>query len=332
MVETTNTEKKALVTGIYGQDAAYLAEYLISKGYMVYGAKRRSASSSPWRLEQLGLLTNERLQILECDITDPCSLHTTIKETRPHEIYNTAAMSHVGTSFSQPIVSANVNALGVLNILEAIRQIDANIKFMQCSTSELYGNLSYSEQSKTLFHPRSPYGVAKLFGYWTAVNYREAYNIFAANAISYNHESSLRGEEFVTRKITKGIADIVVGKKAFISLGNIDAKRDWGHAKDFVKGFHKILNHHTPGDFVLATGESHSVREFLDIAFRVAGLGNYEKYIVIDPKFFRPAEVPDLKGDASYTKEVLGWEPEISFEELVKEMVVNDLQQVDIKG
>jgi len=324
--------KVALVTGIYGQDAAYLTQYLIGLDYEVYGAKRRSASSSPWRLRELGLLNNERLHVIECDVTDIISVSRTIKEINPDEIYNTAAMSHVGTSFSQPIVSAEVNGIGVLNILESVKSHNTGIKFMQCSTSELYGSLSHDEQSKDLFHPRSPYGVAKLFGYWTAVNYREAYDMFTSNAISYNHESPLRGPEFVTRKITKGIADIVVGNSSYISLGNIDAKRDWGHARDFVKGFHASLQIDKPDDFVFATGESHSVREFLEIAFRVAKLGNYERYIEINPKFYRPAEVQDLKGDPSKAKKILNWEAETTFEELVEEMTINDLQSVNING
>jgi GDPmannose 4,6-dehydratase len=320
--------KRALVTGVYGQDGSYLAKLLLEKGYMVYGMKRRSASSVPWRLQKLGVLGNDRLKIIDGDVTDMIAIQKIVEEAMPAEVYNTAAMSHVGVSFTQPLVTAQINGLGVLMLLESLKLINKEARFLQCSTSELYGTLPPEEQSRGVFHPRSPYGVAKLFAYWTVVNYREAYGSFACNAISYNHESQLRGVEFVTRKITRGIADIKAGRIDRIKLGNIDAKRDWGHAADFVKGFHMMLQAPEAEDYILATGESHSVREFLEVAFRTAGLGDYEKYVEIDPALYRPAEVPDLKGNPSKIKEKLGWEPVIKFDKLVEEMVLSDLEGV----
>ena len=318
-------KKRALITGIYGQDGAYLAKLLLEEGYIVYGMKRRSASSVPWRLQKLGLLGNDRLKIVDGDMTDMVSLQRVAEEAIPSEVYNTAAMSHVGTSFSQPIASAEINGLGALMLAEVLRNTNRDARLLQCSTSELYGVLPHEHQSGELFHPRSPYGIAKLFAYWTMRNYREAYNMFAVNSICYNHESILRSVEFVTRKITKGVADIKYGREKVIKLGNIDARRDWGHAADFTRGMYMMLQAQEPDDFVIATGETHSIREFLALAFDVAGLGAYEKYIEIDPAFYRPAEVPDLKGDPSKIKAVLGWEPTIRFEALVKEMVLSDL-------
>lgn len=320
------TKKVAMITGVYGQDGAYLTKLLLEEGYLVYGVKRRSASSVPWRLEKLGLLGHERLRIIDGDVTDPISMQKVVDEARPDEVYNTAAMSHVGVSFNQPVASAQINGIGVLNVLEALRSARPEAKFLQCSTSELYGILPHERQSGELFHPRSPYGIAKLFAYWTTKNYREAYKMFTCNSICYNHESPLRGVEFVTRKITCGIADIKAGRAKVIKLGNIDAKRDWGHAADFTRGMHMMLLADAPDDYVMATGESHSIKEFLSLAFEIAGLGNYEKYIEIDPAFYRPAEVPDLKGDFSKIKEKLGWEPHITFEGLVEEMVLSDLE------
>jgi len=321
-------KKVALITGIYGQDGAYLAQLLLSEGYLVYGVKRRSASSVPWRLQKLGLLGHERLHIIDGDVTDFISMQKTIEEARPDEVYNTAAMSHVGVSFSQPVAAAQINGIGVLHVLEALRVTKPEAKFLQCSTSELYGVLPHEQQSGELFHPRSPYGIAKLFGYWTTKNYREAYKMFTCNSICYNHESPLRGVEFVTRKITCGIADIKAGRAQVIKLGNIDAKRDWGHAADFTRGMHMMMLSDTPDDYVMATGESHSIKEFLALAFEVAGLGDYEKYIEIDPAFYRPSEVPDLKGDPTKIREKLGWEPVIKFEQLVREMVLSDLEGI----
>jgi len=318
--------KRALVTGIYGQDGGFLAKQLLEEGCEVWGVKRRSASSVPWRLEALGILDHPNLKILEGDVTDPISMLDCVSTSRPEEVYNTAAMSHVGTSFKQPLATAQIDGLGVLNILEAIRTQAPEARFVQCSTSELYGNLPPEKQSLGIYHPRSPYGIAKLFGFWTTVNYRETYNLFACNSICYNHESALRGSEFVTRKITLGLADIVTGRSKVIKLGNIDAKRDWQHAKDACRAMTMMARATTPDDFVVATGESHSVREFLQLAVRKAGLGeDYESFIEIDPQFYRPAEVPDLKGNPTKIMKELGWKPTISYDQLVAEMVNYDV-------
>ncbi len=318
--------KKALVTGIYGQDGGFLAKQLLQENYEVWGVKRRSASSIPWRLEALGILSHPNLHIIEGDVTDPISMLDCVKRSQPDEVYNTAAMSHVGTSFKQPLATAQIDGLGVLNILEAIRTLAPEARFVQCSTSELYGNLPPEQQSLGVYHPRSPYGVAKLFGFWTTVNYRETYNIFACNSICYNHESALRGEDFVTRKITLGLADIVAGKSKVIKLGNIDARRDWQHAKDACRAMIMMARADVADDFVVATGESHSVREFIQLAVKKAGLGDdCERFIEIDPQFYRPAEVPDLKGNPDKIMKTLGWKPITSYEQLVEEMVNYDV-------
>jgi len=333
--------KIALITGITGQDGAYLARLLLSKGYTVHGIQRRSSSSNTVRID--GIDNADRLHLHYGDLTDAAGLTKIIHETQPDEVYNLAAMSHVKVSFDTPVYTGNVNALGVMRLLEALRELglEKTVRFYQASTSELYGGLSsepYNES--TPFHPRSPYGVAKLYGYWATVHYREAYNMFACNGILFNHESPLRGETFVTRKITKAICRIMQGLQEKLSIGNLGAKRDWGHAADFVEGMWLMLQQPEPDDYVLATGETRSVREFIEHAFAVVditiawrgeGLGEqgYDtasgKVLVdVNPQFFRPAEVHVLLGDSSKARQKLGWTPKHSFADLVRDMVEGD--------
>lgn len=319
-------QRTAIVTGVTGQDGSYLTELLLEKDYKVYGLKRRTSSSS---LGSVSHLEKEKdLVIVEGDLDDLPSLQSLCNTAKANEFYNLASQSHVGTSFKQPVYTAHVTGIGVLNCLEAIRNSGLHTKFYQASTSELfggqYGNNFMTET--TPFHPRSPYGVAKCFGYWMTVNYREAYKMFACNGLLFNHESPRRGANFVTRKITLGIADIKNGTKEKIYLGNLDSKRDWGHAKDYVKGMYLMMNASTPSDYILATGKAHSIREFLDIAFTHAGLDSYEKYVEINPEFYRPAEVDILLGDASKAKKELGWKHDHTFNQLVEDMVDHDLK------
>jgi GDPmannose 4,6-dehydratase len=314
-------KKVAVITGITGQDGSYLAELLLEKDYQVFGLKRRTSSNG------LGCSTHLQghIEVVEGDVMDPPSLAKIVKLARPHEFYNLAAQSHVGTSFDQPCYTAQSTGMGALNCLEAIRQSGLHTRFYQASTSELFGGQSDAPYNETSpFHPRSPYGSAKLFAHWTTVNYRESYRMFACNGILFNHESPRRGPNFVTRKITLGIGDIHQGKAKKVRLGNLDASRDWGHAKDYVRGMWMMLQHSDPMDFVLATGKAHSVRDFCDVAFRVSETGNYNEYVEVDPQFYRPAEVHTLLGDFTKARLILGWEPIISFEALVKEMVEAD--------
>jgi GDPmannose 4,6-dehydratase len=318
-------QRTAIVTGLRGQDASYLCELLLEKDYKVYGFKRRSSDNNLGCSEHL----SKYVEVVEGDLLDQSSLLNLCKLAKPNEFYNLAAQSHVGTSFTQPVYTLEATGLGTLNCLEAIRQSGFHTRFYQASTSEMFGGMRGEVlcDEKTIFHPRSPYGCAKLYAHWITINYRESYKMFTACGILFNHESNRRGPNFVTRKITLGIKDILIGKAKTISLGNIDAKRDWGHAKDYVDGMWRILNHNHPDEFVLATGETHSVREFCKIAFEVAGLGSYESYITIDPALYRPAEVDVLLGDASKARSVLGWKPQYTFESLVKDMVLNDIPQ-----
>ncbi len=342
--------KTALITGVTGQDGALLSEFLINKNYEVHGIKRRSSSFNTSRIDHLykdpkEVKTNFFLHY--GDLTDATNLIRLLKEINPTEIYNLAAQSHVHVSFETPEYTANADALGTLRILEGIRilGLEDKIKFYQASTSELYGKVSVRLQNEdTPFYPRSPYGVAKLYSYWITKNYREAYNIFASNGILFNHESSIRGETFVSRKIARAIAAIVNKKQKFLYLGNLNAKRDWGHAKDFVEGMWMILQHKSPDDFVLATSKAYSVREFVELAFSFvdidiewSGTGinevgknskNGETLIKIDSAYFRPAEVDYLRGDYKKANKILGWRPKISFKELVKEMVENELLNI----
>jgi GDPmannose 4,6-dehydratase len=339
--------KVALITGITGQDGAYLAELLLAKGYVVHGIKRRTSLFNTDRIDHLYQdphVSDARLILHYGDMTDSLSVLSVIQQIEPDEIYNLAAQSHVAVSFEEPEYTANSDALGPLRVLEAIRILGLKDKtrFYQASTSEMYGLVQETPQKETTpFHPRSPYGVAKLYGYWITVNYREAYGLFACNGILFNHESPVRGETFVTRKITRALARIKLGLQDCLYLGNLDAKRDWGHAKDFVEAQWRILQQQAPEDFVIATGVQHSVREFvelaaakLDLPVRWKGKGVDERgldaggreIVAIDPRYFRPAEVDTLLGDPSKARARLGWSTKVSFDELVDEMVREDLK------
>lgn len=308
---------RALITGITGQDGSYLAEHLLCMGYDVFGLKRRT---STYNLGRIDYLFNRQLTLLDGDLIDSSSLSRAIKAAKPHEVYNLAAQSFVRTSFDQPELTGEVTGLGVTRLLEAIRLNAPDAKFYQASTSEMFGGHPPPQSDDTPFYPRSPYGVAKLYAHWMTVNYREAYNMFACAGILFNHESPRRGSEFVTQKIAQGVASIKLGYSDHIELGNLDAKRDWGHAKDFVKAMHLMLQQPGPEDFVIATGEAHTVREFCEIAFERVGL-KWEDHVKINEKHMRPSEVSYLLGDCSKAKRVLGWKPEIRFDVLVSEMV-----------
>jgi GDPmannose 4,6-dehydratase len=341
-------KKTALITGVTGQDGAYLAEFLLEKGYIVHGIKRRSSMFNTARIDHLYKDQHEKnvnFFLHYGDLTDSTNLIRIIQETQPDEIYNLAAQSHVMVSFETPEYTANSDALGTLRLLEAIRILNLTEKtrFYQASTSELYGKVqSIPQNEDTPFYPRSPYGVAKLYAFWICKNYREAYNMFTCNGILFNHESPVRGETFVTRKITMAAARISQGIQKKLFVGNLDAKRDWGHARDYVKGMWMMLQHDTPDDFVLATGKTYSVKQFAEWAFLEAGItlswkgegvnekgynaATGEEIIEVDPRYFRPTEVDLLIGDASKAKKILGWEAECSVQDLVKEMVQSDLE------
>jgi GDPmannose 4,6-dehydratase len=311
---------KAFITGITGQDGSYLAELLLEKGYEVHGMIRRSSTINTGRIDHIF----DRLHIHHGDLLDGSRVTNLIAKIQPDEIYNLAAQSHVRVSFDMPVYSAQSGAMGTLTILEALRESTTPAKFYQASSSEMFGKVLETPQRETTpFYPRSPYGVAKVFSYWATVNYREAYNLFACNGILFNHESPRRGETFVTRKITRAIARIVAGQQKDLVLGNIDAKRDWGHAKDYVEAMWRMLQAKEPDDYVVATGETHSVREFLDLAFSHVGL-NWQDYVRTDPKYFRPTEVDLLLGDPSKAKAKLGWTARTSFAALVADMVDAD--------
>jgi GDPmannose 4,6-dehydratase len=324
-------KNRALITGITGQDGSYLAEFLINKGYQVYGIVRRSSSINSRRIDHLYedlQVKNRRLSLVYGDMNDASSINRILRTVKPDEIYNLAAQSHVKVSFEIPEYTAEVTALGPLRILEAIVESGIKTKFYQASSSELYGRTQQTPQNeKTLFQPVSPYAVSKLFAYWTTVNYRESYGIFACNGILFNHESPRRGETFVTRKITRAIARIKFGLQDKLYLGNLDAKRDWGYAKDYVEAMWLMLQQKKADDFVIATGECHTVREFLEEAFHYAGL-DYKKYVKIDSRYFRPLEVNVLQGDYSKAKKEFGWKPKTSFKELVKIMVDADMEDL----
>ncbi|HUI94952.1 MAG TPA: GDP-mannose 4,6-dehydratase [Xanthobacteraceae bacterium] len=343
-------DRVALITGVTGQDGAYLAELLLGKGYIVHGIKRRSSSFNTGRVDRLYVDPHEasvRFLMHYGDLTDATNLIRIVQETRPTEIYNLAAQSHVQVSFETPEYTANADALGTLRLLEAIRilGLEKRVRFYQASTSELYGRVQETPQRETTpFYPRSPYAAAKLYAYWITVNYREAYGIHASNGILFNHEGPTRGETFVTRKITRAVAAIELGLQKKLYLGNLNAERDWGHARDFVEGMWRILQQPEPDDYVLATGEKHSVREFTELAFghigrRVVWRGSGrdeqgidaktgETLVEVDPRYFRPTEVDLLLGDPAKAREKLGWRHTTSFAELVKEMVVSDLAEV----
>lgn len=321
--------KSALITGITGQDGAYLARLLLDKGYTVYGLSPRRSTPNYWRLTQLGVRSDVRL--IDGDLTDLSSLIRAIRKATPDEVYNLGAQSFVGCSWEQPILTGQVDGLGAVNMLEAIRLIRPEARFYQASTSEMFGKIQEERQSEsTPFYPRSPYGAAKLYAHWMTVNYRESFDLYACNGLLFNHESPLRGPEFVTRKITRGVARIKSGVQEVLKLGNLEARRDWGHAADYVRAMWLMLQQDAPDDFVIATGNAHSVRDFCAAAFGHVGL-EYERYVEPDQKFFRPAEVDVLQGQSSKAREVLGWEPEISFEEMVAEMVDSDLRLLSPK-
>jgi GDPmannose 4,6-dehydratase len=315
--------KTALITGINGMDGSHLADFLLEKGYKVYGVERRSSSKNRTNTEHL----EGKVIFLQGDLTDQNSLLRCLKESNPDEVYNLAAQSFVGESWNTPEHTSEVTGLGVLRILEAIREFNPKIRFYQASSSEMFGRMVENPANEnTPFYPRSPYGVAKLYGHWITKNYRESYDMFACSGILFNHESERRGIEFVTRKISDGVARIKLGLADHISLGNLDAKRDWGYAPDYVEAMWMMLQQEEADDYVIATGDTRSIREFLDEAFKIVGIDNWDSYIKIDPKFMRPAEVDVLKGDSSKAHEKLGWEPKTSFSELVKRMVNNDIK------
>jgi GDPmannose 4,6-dehydratase len=315
---------KALITGITGQDGSYLAELLLEKGYQVSGMVRRSSTENFERINHL----RDKIELRQADLLDQLSLVRLIEECRPDEIYNLAAQSFVPTSWEQPMLTGEFNALGVTKWLEAIRQVNKKVKFYQASSSEMFGKVQEVPQTeKTPFYPRSPYGVAKVYAHWITVNYRESYGIFAVSGILFNHESPRRGLEFVSRKITDGAARIKLGKAKKLYLGNLDAKRDWGYAGDYVRAMWLMLQQKQPEDFVIATGKNHTVRELAQIAFDRVG-SDYKKFVEVDPKLVRPAEVDVLLGDPSYAQKKLGWKPEVSFEKLIQMMVDADLERV----
>lgn len=343
--------KTALITGITGQDGAYLVNLLLQKNYKVYGTYRRTSSVNFWRLDELGVdyLNNPNLQLVEFDLTDLGGITRLLEKIQPDEIYNLAAQSFVGVSFEQPKTTAEITGIGALNILEAIRQVNPKIKYYQASTSEMFGKVqSIPQNEKTPFYPRSPYGVAKLYAHWITINYRESYNIFGCSGILFNHESPLRGKEFVTRKITDAAARIKLNKQQFLELGNLDAKRDWGFAAEYVEGMWGMLQAEQPDTYVLATNRTETVRSFVEMAFKAVDIGvewsgsaeneigknsqTGEVIVKINPKFYRPAEVDLLIGDYTHAKNKLGWEPKTTLEQLCKMMVDADLRRYQEKG
>ncbi len=341
------TTKKALITGITGQDGAYLAQLLLEKGYEVTGTYRRTSSVNFWRIEELGIAAHPALKLVEYDLTDLSSSIRLMQSAQPDEVYNLAAQSFVGVSFEQPVATASITGLGCVNLLEAIRIVNPLARFYQASTSEMFGKVQAIPQvEETAFYPRSPYGIAKLYAHWMTVNYRESYGIFGSSGILFNHESPLRGREFVTRKITDAVAKIVLNKLDVLELGNLDAKRDWGYAKEYVEGMWRILQADQPDTFVLATNRTESVRDFVTMAFRGAGIALEFKgkgedetghcartgklLVKVSPKYYRPAEVELLIGDASKARRELGWEPKTTLEELCQMMVEADMRRNEL--
>jgi len=318
------TSRSALITGITGQDGSYLAEHLLSKGYDVYGLVRRTSTVTHSRISHI----LDDVHLLHGDLLDQLSIIEALKESKPDEVYNLAAQSFVPASWSQPVLTGEYTALGVTKVLEAIRLVNKNIRFYQASSSEMFGKVRETPQKETTpFYPRSPYGVAKVYGHFITVNYRESYDIFACSGILFNHESPRRGIEFVTKKVTSAVARIKLGLQKDLQLGNLDAKRDWGFAGDYVKAMHLMLQQEKPDDYVIATGKAHSVRDLVQASFKHAGIKDWQSYVRTDPKMMRPAEVDHLIGDASKAKKQLGWKPEVSFEEMVGMMVDYDLEQ-----
>ena len=319
--------KSALITGITGQDGSYLSELLLGKGYKVYGLIRRLSTPNLARIEHI----LDQVELIEGDLTDQSSINNALKESQPCEVYNLAAQSFVATSWNQPVLTGDVTGLGAVRILEGVRHVCPDAHFYQASSSEMFGKVNESPQSEnSRFYPRSPYGFAKVYAHWACINYRESYGMHASSGILFNHESPRRGIEFVTRKITDAVARISLGFAKELRLGNLDAKRDWGFAGDYVKAMWLMLQQKEPDDYVIATGETHSVEEFAELAFHEAGL-DWKKYVLVDQKFIRPAEVNLLLGDASKALRILGWKPEVTFEELVKMMVREDLKRYEEK-
>jgi GDPmannose 4,6-dehydratase len=319
------TNKSALITGVTGQDGSYLAELLLGKGYRVFGLVRRLSSPSTVNLTAV----RDRIEILDGDLMDQSSLNQAVRTAQPDEVYNLAAQSFVATSFSQPALTGEITGLGALRVLEAVRLHAPAARVYQASSSEMFGRVETEPQNESApFHPRSPYGVAKVYAYWASINYREAYSMFVANGILFNHESPRRGLEFVTRKISDGVARIALHRAKSLVLGTLEAKRDWGYAPDYVELMWRILQHDPPDDFVGATGESHTIRDFLEAAFSVAGVDHWEAYVETDARFRRPAEVYNLRGDASKARRELGWSPRTPFKELVRIMVEADLERL----
>ncbi|MDB5748644.1 MAG: gmd [Massilia sp.] len=339
-----NTTKRAVITGITGQDGAYLAELLLEKGYQVTGTFRRVSSTNFWRIEELGIAAHPNLALVEYDLTDLASSIRLIQNAQPDEVYNLAAQSFVGVSFDQPLATAAITGLGAVNLLEAIRTVNPKIRFYQASTSEMFGKVQAIPQVEdTPFYPRSPYGVAKLYAHWMTINYRESYGIFGSSGILFNHESPLRGREFVTRKITDSVAKIVLGKLDVLELGNLDAKRDWGYAKEYVEGMWRMLQADQPDTYVLATNRTETVRDYVTMAFKAAGIGiewsgsdenetgicarTGTTLVRVSPRFYRPAEVELLIGNPEKARRELGWEPKTTLEELCQMMVEADLRR-----
>ncbi|HEC65547.1 MAG TPA: GDP-mannose 4,6-dehydratase [bacterium] len=314
--------KKAFITGLAGQDSSYLAEFLLKKGYEVHGTRMWDSVLNTWRIDHL-LHPKEKIHLYHCDMTDSSRIQELIRKIQPDEVYNLGSMSHVRVSFDMPEYTGNVTGLGVCRMLEAVRQAKPDAKFYQASSSEMFGSSPAPQNEDTPFQPQSPYGCAKLYGYWMTKTYRKGYNMFASNGILFNHESPRRGETFVTRKIIRGAVAIKQGKEKTIELGNLDAKRDWGFAGDYVEAMWLILQQEKPDDFVIATEEFYSVREFAEKVFKKLGLDFYE-YLVTNERFYRPNEVPELRGDATKARKVLGWKPKVGFDELVEMMIENE--------
>ncbi len=323
--------KTALITGILGQDGPYLAKLLFDKGYKVYGMVRRYSNPNYEHIDYLGV--TEKVEFVDGDLTDESSLYHIVKNIRPTEVYNLAAQSFVGGSWEMAKMTTEVNALGVLYLLNALKTFAPTAKFYQASTSEMYGteHTNGYQDEKTLFHPRSPYAISKVYAYWMTVNFRESYGLFACNGVLFNHESPIRGTQFVTRKITDGVAKIKAGTLKKLHLGNLEAKRDWGFAGDYVEGMYLMLQKDKPDDYVLGTGENHTVREFVQLAFAAVGIKNWQDYVVIDPRFKRPAEVPNLKASPKKALTELGWKPKMTFGELVKTMITADLKRQNVR-
>lgn len=319
-------KKSALITGITGQDGSYLAEFLLEKGYEVYGLERRTATPIRWRIEHI----EDEINFIDGDLQDQGSLIRAVKKSEPDEIYNLAAQSFVGTSWKQPIHTGDVTGLGALRMLEAYREHAPDAKFYQASSSEMFGDVEVDTRDEnTRFRPRSPYANAKVYAHYSTINYRESFDLDACSGILFNHESPRRGKEFVTRKISDAVAKIHLGKQEKLVLGNLTPRRDWGHAKDYVRAMWMMLQEDDPQEYVIATGEDHSVKEFVEAAFEVVGISNWEDYVEQDEKFMRPADVSHLRGDSSKAKEKLGWEPNVGFNELVEEMVNKDIKRLE---